>query len=75
MHHSALVSSGLWWGHRLALLGFDGYIIYHLFQVLSVANMKIRAIWDIAPCSLILVDSTFQRCILPPLSGHHHSSP
>jgi hypothetical protein len=31
--------------------------------------MRLRAFWDIAPCSLIIVDLTFQRCILPPSSG------
>jgi hypothetical protein len=36
------------------------------FWVLTVANMK-TAFWDIAPCSLIEVE-TFQRCVLPPSS-------
>jgi hypothetical protein len=31
------------------------------FQVLMAANMKIRAFWDIAPCSLVVVDRSFTR--------------
>jgi hypothetical protein len=30
------------------------------FQVLTVASMKIRAFWDIAPCGLLGVDLRFR---------------
>jgi hypothetical protein len=30
------------------------------FQVLMVANMKMTAFWDIAPCTLVEVDSHFR---------------
>jgi hypothetical protein len=30
------------------------------FQVLTAASMKIRAFWDVAPCSLIGVDRRFR---------------
>jgi hypothetical protein len=30
------------------------------FQILTAANMKIRAFWDIAPCSLIGVHGRFE---------------
>jgi hypothetical protein len=29
------------------------------FQVLTAASMKIRAFWDVAPCSLVGVDRRF----------------
>jgi hypothetical protein len=36
------------------------YELYARFQVLTAACMKIRAFWDIAPCSLIVVDHHFR---------------
>jgi hypothetical protein len=30
------------------------------FQVLTVANMKMIAFWDIAPCSVVEVDRRFK---------------
>jgi hypothetical protein len=30
------------------------------FQVLTAANMKIRAVWDITPCSPVVVDRRFR---------------
>jgi hypothetical protein len=39
------------------------------FQVLMAASMKMTAFLHIAPCFLVGVDPTFQRCVLPPSSG------
>jgi hypothetical protein len=33
---------------------------YVRFQVLTAASMKIRAFWDMAPCSLVAVDRRFR---------------
>jgi hypothetical protein len=30
------------------------------FQVLTAASMRIRAFWDVAPCSLVEVDRRFR---------------
>jgi hypothetical protein len=33
--------------------------------------MKMAVFWDAAPCCLVDIDClTFQRCLLPPSSGH-----
>jgi hypothetical protein len=32
--------------------------------------LKMTAFWGIVPCSLVKIDKTFQRCILPPSSGY-----
>jgi hypothetical protein len=31
------------------------------FQILTAASMKMRAFWDIAPCSLVGIDQCFRR--------------
>jgi hypothetical protein len=36
------------------------------FQVLTAVSLKMRAFWDIVPCSRWM----FQRCVLPLSSGH-----
>jgi hypothetical protein len=45
-------------------------MLYVRLQVLMVESMKTTAFWDIVPRSLVDADQMFQRCILPPSSGH-----
>jgi hypothetical protein len=35
------------------------------FKVLTVVNMKMTVLWDIAPCSLVGVDRRFRRAYCP----------
>jgi hypothetical protein len=39
------------------------------FKVLIATSIKMKVFWNIAPCSLVGFRPTFQRCVLPPLSG------
>jgi hypothetical protein len=41
---------------------FTGFVRFHF---LTAANMKIRAFWDIAPCSLFEVDRRFRGSLRP----------
>jgi hypothetical protein len=44
---------------------------YVRFQVLTAASMKIGALWDIAPCSLVGVDRRFRGAYCLNHQGHH----
>jgi hypothetical protein len=50
------------------ILPHTSYLDHVRFQVLTAANMKMRAFWGIAPCSLVVVD----RCIRGAYCLHQH---
>jgi hypothetical protein len=36
-----------------------------------VASMKMTVFWDTVPCSLVEIDPTFLKHLMPPSAGHH----
>jgi hypothetical protein len=57
IHHRAL---GKNWDYT-DVCGWQAVLEYFVrFQVLMAASMKIRAFWDIAPCSLVGVGGRFR---------------
>jgi hypothetical protein len=68
----AIWNSNVGTGHPSKVLGFEvptaaKMSMFVRFQVLTVANMKMIVLWDIAPCSLVGVDRRFRGEYCP----HH----